>query len=137
MDAAPTAETPLDITTRLHQVNVERVVTFLNCLERITFACAGESCKGAVSAAVRNYRLGACGGVGCLRRKCHMAQQHRNGYAEGNQVVLRMFAKERGIRNMLQPPITHIILCHTECERTRAIASRVTICTQADDEDPG
>ena len=74
-----------DFTTRLHQVNVERAVSFLNCMERIMFSCTAKGCRGAVSAAAIYYRLGACRGVGCLRATC-MAQ-HRASLCRGKPLV--------------------------------------------------
>ena len=91
MEAVPNESAPAiavaeeDFTTRLHQVNVERAVSFLNCMERIMFSCTAKGCRGAVSAAVIYYRLGACRGVGCLRATC-MAQ-HRASLRKGKPLV--------------------------------------------------
>ena len=91
MEAVPNESAPAiavaeeDFTTRLHQVNVERAVSFLNCMERIMFSCTAKGCRGAVSAAVIYYRLGACRGVGCLRATC-MAQ-HRASLCRGKPLV--------------------------------------------------
>jgi len=84
-ESAPTIAVEEDFTTRLHQVNVERAVSFLNCMERIMFSCTAKGCRGAVSAAVIYYRLGACRGVGCLRATC-MAQ-HRASLRKGKPLV--------------------------------------------------
>ena len=91
MEAVPNESAPAvvvaeeDFTTRLHQVNVERAVSFLNCMERIMFSCTAKGCRGAVSAAAIYYRLGACRGVGCLRATC-MAQ-HRASLCRGKPLV--------------------------------------------------
>ena len=81
VDAAPTLEAPVGITTRLHQVNVERVGTFLNCMERVTLSCADEGINSVVRSAGRAGRLGACRGVGCLRYECMV--QHRANQCGG------------------------------------------------------
>ena len=92
MEAVPNESAPAiavaeeDFTTRLHQVNVERAVSFLNCMERIMFSCTAKGCRGAVSAAAIYYRLGACRGVGCLRATC-MAQ-HRASLARAHHHAL-------------------------------------------------